>query len=234
LQRKKIKVLGEKMAWDPGWEELFQKHEWGKYPPEDLIRFIAKNFYKYQNRDQISILEIGCGPGGNLWYLAREGFHAVGIDGSRTAIQKAQSRMAKESLFGGFFVGDVVTLPFRNTIFDAVIDIECLYANTESDTRKILKEIHRVLKPGGKLFSKTFMVGMVKPEDGVSFPGENNTYRSVAVGPLSAKVGVQRLTSEANIADLYSIFTIESIDYLIRSEGNRHSEVREFLISCKK
>ncbi|EDP6584064.1 class I SAM-dependent methyltransferase, partial [Campylobacter jejuni] len=27
------------------WENIFSQKEWGKYPSENLIRFIAKNFY---------------------------------------------------------------------------------------------------------------------------------------------------------------------------------------------
>lgn len=33
------------MAWDPVWESIFTNQAWGRYPGEDLIRFVAKNFY---------------------------------------------------------------------------------------------------------------------------------------------------------------------------------------------
>jgi SAM-dependent methyltransferase len=222
------------MTWDPGWEDLFRKQEWGKYPPEDLIRFIAKNFYKYPDRNQISILEIGCGPGGNIWYLAREGFSVYGIDGSRTAIEIAKNRLINEGLTANLQIGDILNLSYPDTYFDCVIDIECLYANTESDTTRIIKEIHRVLKPGGKFYSKTFMEGTVKPEEGVLLNGEERTYQSIHIGPLSANVGIQRLTSDKDIPRIYSVFTIESVDYLIRSDHNRSQELREYLICCNK
>ena len=56
------------------WENIFLQKEWGKYPSIALVRFIASNYYDAQDRNEIKILEIGCGTGANLWYLAREGF----------------------------------------------------------------------------------------------------------------------------------------------------------------
>ena len=69
--------------WDKGWDKIFSTQEWGKYPGEELIRFIARNFYAAPNRKDIRILEVGCGTGANLWFLAKEGFNAFGIDGSQ-------------------------------------------------------------------------------------------------------------------------------------------------------
>ena len=76
------------MVWDNSWESLFKKRDWGVYPNEELIKFIAKHYYKVSNRYKIKILELGCGPGANIWYLAREKFNVHGIDGSKTAINK--------------------------------------------------------------------------------------------------------------------------------------------------
>ena len=56
---------------DRAWEEIFRSREWGKYPPEHLVRFIAGNFYGVPNRGAVGLLEIGCGPGANAWFMAR-------------------------------------------------------------------------------------------------------------------------------------------------------------------
>lgn len=48
------------MTWNKVWDNIFKNKEWGKYPNEELIRFIARNFYKVKDRKQKNI-------GGGLW-----------------------------------------------------------------------------------------------------------------------------------------------------------------------
>lgn len=50
-------------GWDPIWEEIYRKQEWGKYPPEYVIRFIARNFYHAADRRCVRLLDLGCDPG---------------------------------------------------------------------------------------------------------------------------------------------------------------------------
>ena len=37
------------------------------------------------DRRSVRLLEVGCGPGGNVWYMAREGYQVSG-DGSAVAM----------------------------------------------------------------------------------------------------------------------------------------------------
>ena len=39
------------------WEVIYQKSDWGRYPCEDLIRFIAKNYYTVPDRSKIKIIK---------------------------------------------------------------------------------------------------------------------------------------------------------------------------------
>ena len=97
------------MSWDRTWEKVFKENEWGKYPDENFIRFLARNFYK-KDRKNIRILEIGCGPGANIWYMAREGFDVYGIDGSSIAIERARTRLKTEGCCRGSGILRVPTL----------------------------------------------------------------------------------------------------------------------------
>lgn len=65
------------MVWDPVWEDIFLKHSWGKYPAEDLIRFIARNFYSVPSRSEINILEVGCGPRSQFMVYGPRGLHGL-------------------------------------------------------------------------------------------------------------------------------------------------------------
>jgi SAM-dependent methyltransferase len=222
------------MVWNLGWDQIFSDHEWGRYPPEDLIRFIASNYYKITPRSSVAILEVGCGPGANIWYLAREGFSVFGVDGSSVAIERAKQRLSKEGLNADLKVADIMKIPYPDAFFDAVIDIECIYANSMADSRIIVDEIKRVLKPGGRFFSKTFSTGTYGDGNGIKLEGEERTYVELFNGALKKGYGIIRFNSEEDIHDLYSIFQIESIDYIIRSENNQKYEIREWLIECKK
>ena len=151
------------MVWDSVWDRVFANGRWGKYPSEELVRFVARNFYSAPDRAAIRILEVGCGPGGNLWYLANEGFATFGIDGSSIAIDQAgkllDATVPNWGQFGRLFVGDVRVIPLRDESLDAVIDNECVYCNRLEDSKIIYREISRVLRPGGRLFVRTFADG---------------------------------------------------------------------------
>lgn len=218
-------------SWDPTWEDVFQRQEWGKYPGEPLIRFVAKNFYKSE-RSSVRILELGCGTGANLWYMSREGFSVYGIDGSTTAISFAKKRLETEGLKADIQVGDIVNLPYPPDYFDAVIDNECIYANNWSNSRKIVQNVFSVLKKEGKFFSRTFSEKMSvgKQPDIISALEYNN----IKEGPLAGK-GFVRLADKESIQDLYgSLFNIESVDLLEYTLNNQTIQISEYIIICSK
>jgi SAM-dependent methyltransferase len=223
---------GVNVAWDPVWEEVFQQQPWGKYPAEDLIRFVARNFYKAPDRGQIKILEVGCGPGANLWYMAREGFTVYGIDGSQTAVEIAKQRLNNEcqGWQGQFAVGDIGSLPFADDVFDAVIDNEAVYANPYEESKKIYLEMARVTKPGGKIFSRTFAAGCWGDKTGEKV-GHNAWM--VAEGPLFQK-GYSRFVDYQEIEDLFRGFRIEQVESIARTMENREHEIKEWIIYGKK
>lgn len=127
-----------------------------------------------------------------------------------------------------------MALPYPEGAFDCVLDIECIYANTYADSRRIVAEARRVLKPGGLFFSKTFMTGTSGEATGRRLEGERNTYLEIPDGPFNKGYGVVRLTAEDEIEDLYSGFEGLSVDYVIRSDRNGSREVREWVISGRK
>ena len=98
------------------------------------------------------VLEVACGEAVTARFLARHlGCEAVGIDLSREQVFRAWEKVAKEDLSHkvDFVQGDIESLPFINSSFDIVIS-ECSFSllpNKEVGAG----ELHRVLKPGGKL-----------------------------------------------------------------------------------
>ena len=219
------------MSWDAVWEKIFSSRSWGKYPGEDLIRFVAKHFYKAADRSQIKILEIGSGPGANLWFMAREGFTVYGVEGSSTAVQQSLAYLDSNvpNWQGEVVQGDIVKLDYDDCLFDAVIDIEAVYCNSFDASKIIYQEALRVLKPGGYFYSRTFAKGTSGDETGetVSY----NAYRP-SEGTL-VDVGLVRFTSREDIEPLFAGFEIVEVDQMVRT-SNPGKLVKEWMITAKK
>lgn len=216
------------------WDNVFINHTWGKYPSEDLIRFIARTFYGVPNRSQVRFLELGCGPGANLWYLAREGFRFVGIDGSATAIAQASQRLDEECLgwrdHSELHIGDVGNLPFPTETFDAVIDNECVYCNSYESSERIYSEAYRVLNKGGSLFVRTFASGCWG--DGTGQPAGHNAW-FCAEGPLEGK-GFSRFTSLDELPMLLEGFELRDTELISRSANERKHVITEWIVNAIK
>lgn len=128
-----------------------------RYPNEELMRFMGREFFPVspEKRSEIRILETGCGSGGNLWVIAREGFDAYGIDLSAAGISLCRQMIKSWGCNATLQTGDMTDLPYPSGFFDAVIDVFSSYCLPEKDFARYLDGVERVLKPGGKFFSYT-------------------------------------------------------------------------------
>jgi len=219
------------MAWDPVWEKIFVSRTWGRYPGEELVRFVARNFYDAPDRAAVRFLELGCGPGPNLWFLAREGFTAFGIDGSPSALNQASVRLNQEvpNWHGGIVQGELLHLPFPDNFFDALIDNEAVSCNSFEDACHIYTEARRVLKPGGKLFVRTFATGCWG--DGTGTPAGHNAW-FVSEGPLAGE-GLARFTSKTDFSLLFGGLTLESCEKTSRMQEANQKTVTEWIIFAR-
>jgi ubiquinone/menaquinone biosynthesis C-methylase UbiE len=96
-------------------------------------------------------LDAGCGTGDFIPdLLARDG-EVFALDFAHEMIEKARARMAQNGLDRAvrFHVGDVSNLPFEADFFDAIIAVGLIEYLMDVDTA--LRQMHKVLKPGGIL-----------------------------------------------------------------------------------
>jgi len=221
------------MSWDPIWNDIFKAQSWGKYPPEELIRFIAIHFYQASDRQKINILEIGCGMGANIWFLAREGFNTFGIDGSEIAIQECHRRLKQENLQANLKVGDIFYLEqlYPTNSFDAVIDIGCLQCNRLESIRQILPQIYKLLKPRGYIFSITGAYGSWGTHSGEEI--EPGTFINISEGPLRNR-GLNHLFTLEELGVLFGKYQNLQIEYSARSMLNRKHEYKTWVIQGTK
>jgi SAM-dependent methyltransferase len=218
-------------TWDPVWEQIFRSREWGKYPPEHLVRFVAQNFGLVADRGAVRLLDIGCGLGANVWFMAREGFTVSGIDGSITAIQKAQARLASEGLAADLQVGDFARLPWPKDCFDGVVENVSLYANPWTGIQRALREVRRVLKPGA-LFLSSFFTERTWGY-GQSEMVEADGFLAASEGPLAGK-GFCLFLRRARVPDLFGDFSSVSVERISRTVASEQHLIEQLVITCRK
>ena len=214
------------------WDRIFGARAWGRYPPEELIRFIARTYREPAARRSIRILEMGCGPGANIWYLVREGFKVSGIDGSKNAIKIAAERLEAEGLANADLrVGNFASLPWVNETFDAVIDIEALSANLVPVIQSTILEVYRVLKPGGWYFGKMFGTETTGILSGRLL--EPRTTENATEGPL-ADIGSVHAFDEQEIRTEFAGFSELRLDWVRRSDGGGAHQIFEWLVQARR
>ena len=96
------------------------------------------------------LLDVGCNWGRWTMAAARKGYQAIGIDPSLGAVLAARRVCRQLGLEAQFVVGDARYLPFRTDVIDTAFSYSVLQHFSKSDARMALREIGRVLCPGGQ------------------------------------------------------------------------------------
>ncbi len=111
------------------------------------IRVIAN---KIPN-SKIKVLNIGCGSGDleNIVFnvMEKNNIDWYGVDISPKSVKSCKNEFAKSH----FSLGDIRKLKFKKNEFDLIILMEIMEHIKPTETYKALREVERVLKPGGKL-----------------------------------------------------------------------------------
>lgn len=221
------------MAIDEVWEDTFQKRDWGRYPNEELVRFVARSFGQVADRSEIAILEVGCGTCNNVWFLAREGYNASGFDGAPAAIERGRARLNSEEVEADLRVLDALKMEasYAPATFDAVVDIGCLQCNRLEDAREIIRQMAVVTRAGGRVFS------LIVADDAIGMGRgdmvEPGTFTNIAAGPLQG-TGLNHFYSLDELRDVFAPFAPLSVEYVERSYANREQRYRTWVVTGQK
>jgi len=135
------------------WNEIFRKK--GKVfteIQEDMPRVLE--ILKKNNAKKV--LDLGCGSGRHLVYLAKNGFEVYGFDIAEEGMKIAKEWLKENNLSADFKTGSLYKkLPYQDNFFDAIISTQAINHGMIEDIRQSIQEIERVLKPGGLIFVTT-------------------------------------------------------------------------------
>ena len=119
------------------------------------------------------ILDLGCGGGNNTLYLTERGFKVVACDYSKYALEKI------DKCFTGVktVLADISQpLPFKDQEFGLIIaDLSLHYFDSET-TKNIMKELKRILVPGGSVLARVNSVEDINHVAGQGGKLEENFY----------------------------------------------------------
>ncbi|MGD2137795.1 MAG: class I SAM-dependent methyltransferase [Gammaproteobacteria bacterium] len=95
------------------------------------------------------ICDVGCGAGPVTYEMLRRGYDIVGLDYSRDMLDNAARRLAAGQLDRKPLInGNSEFLPFEDDVFDCVVCLGVI--SYVEHYENIVREIHRILKPGGR------------------------------------------------------------------------------------
>lgn len=108
-----------------------------------------------------SVLDVGCGTGTLAIAAARrvgDAGSVTGIDASPEMIERARAKAARAAVRATFDVADAAALPFTDAHFDVVLSTVMLHHLRRAAREECMREVRRVLVPGGRVLVVDFGV----------------------------------------------------------------------------
>jgi SAM-dependent methyltransferase len=193
-----------------GTPEFFERIEAHRYEKEWHIPTAAD----FASTRGLRVLEIGCGMGTDGAQFAKAGANYAGIDLTDAAVELARKRFQVSGLKGEFRIADAERLDFPDASFDLVYSHGVLHHTP--DIEAAVREIHRVLKPGGRAIVMLYHRGSYNYRVGI------RVLRRAGAGLLKSESGIK----------LINFLTGEPIDSLrehAQLAKNGNSSADDFL-----
>ena len=117
-------------------------------------------------------VDLGCGTGANVVYLAQQGHDSWGVDFSPVAIMKAEERAASAEVSPNFVVGDLTagSIDDLEGPFDLLIDFGTL-DDLKGEARKAMADTVTRLSRPGSIFLEYCFYGVTEELPWISFKG---------------------------------------------------------------
>jgi len=113
------------------------------------------NYLKENIKKGAVVLDVGCGFGRNVMVITNVARKIIGIDNNKLLCKKIVKNLSMYKNVE-FFCENAQKMYFSNNVFDYVICMGNTFGNFGKNKLKILKEMKRVTKKGGKIFVSVY------------------------------------------------------------------------------
>lgn len=139
--------------WSSGNFDTWKKLYAGEYPRGFLIIDTLRRYAPDFQVKGSDVLDVGCGDAGALIAFAEQGARCAGIECFDTSLERGSLRAADHGVTVDLRKGVAESIPYPDSSFDLVmLDNVLEHVN---DRPLTLREVRRVLKPGGLLYMVT-------------------------------------------------------------------------------
>lgn len=121
---------------------------WHGTKAHDVSQNYAKFLSPFADRQELDILDFGCGPGRDLSHFKTLGHRPVGLDGSANFCEMAHAHSGCPVLHQSF-----LRLDLTDQSFDGVFANASLFHVPSQELPRVLKQLHAALRSGGILFT---------------------------------------------------------------------------------
>jgi SAM-dependent methyltransferase len=134
--------------WEAAYASGRYREHWDSLTPaSDLVGFLAAGTLL----PAATVVDLGCGAGTNAVFIAGLGFRVIGVDISPSALEIARGRAVAAGVTVDWRRGSVLDLPVDSGSIDLAYDRGCFHGIGAADRDLYADEVHRVLRPGGRL-----------------------------------------------------------------------------------
>jgi ubiquinone/menaquinone biosynthesis C-methylase UbiE len=128
------------------WNHILLRPE---YAPEEPDEILVKAVKLLRKRIALKVLDLGCGAGRHVVYMASQTFEAYGVDVSETGLKRTKEKLKANNLDASLVRCDMKFQPFIDSCFDVVICLNTIYHQRLKEIQQTISEVHRILKNKG-------------------------------------------------------------------------------------
>ncbi len=129
----------------------FNRKYFGKPPPWDTNISPPELVEVIEGPEKLptgKALDLGCGTGTNVIYMAAHGWQATGVDFIPRAIGQARRKAWQQGHQATFYTASVTHMPKLQTPFDLLLDMGCMHGLDSWQRQSYAQEVIRLSRPG--------------------------------------------------------------------------------------